>query len=352
MAILNIPSITKGQSASITLNKSELFQLAAIAADVVFSVQANVKKCIVEYNSDPGNQRKILRFDLSQATPSASLLISATGKDSFLLERMVLEDNDGGLLILERSDLPSGLDISIGSNGGSGNGLPVSNGLYSWFKAESLSLSTGDSVTSWSDESNSIGSANMIQDGSSSTPIYVVNSINSLPAIRNTASSYLKMLRRLPDSNTVFVVAKCTDNGVRGAIYSEQPAVGSGTSPLAIYNEGGTLKGYHSFAGNSVQAPSIGSISTDAFVHAVATVGGVSFNHYLNGILSATVTGNAMAIGSDIYSSHDKTFLFNFFTWYFRGDIAEFIVYDRVLTNEERNSVTQHLANKYAITVS
>ena len=113
MALLTIPSITKGTAASVSLNKSDLFALAAVAADAYFSDSDNVKRCVIEFNSDPGNQRKILQFDLSQASPSASLLISSFGRDSYLLERLVLEDNDGGVLILERSELPSGLDISL-----------------------------------------------------------------------------------------------------------------------------------------------------------------------------------------------------------------------------------------------
>jgi hypothetical protein len=81
---------------------------------------------VIELNSDPGNQRKILQFNLSQATPSASLLISATGRDSYLLERLILEDYDGGVLILERAELPSGLDLLLGGGGG-GDPTPDSN---------------------------------------------------------------------------------------------------------------------------------------------------------------------------------------------------------------------------------
>lgn len=113
MALLTIPSVTKGTAVSVSLNKTDLFALAAVAADAYFSVQSNVKRCIIEFNSDPGNQRKILDFDLSQVAPTASFLVSLRGRDSYLFERMFLEDNDGGLLILERSQLPSELDISL-----------------------------------------------------------------------------------------------------------------------------------------------------------------------------------------------------------------------------------------------
>lgn len=124
MALFTIPSITKGTAVSVTLNKTDLFALAAVVADAHFSDSDNVKRCVVEYNSDPSNQRKVLDFDLSQASPTASLLISVKGRDTFLLERLVLEDFDGDILILERAELPSGLDISIG---GGGDPTPDSN---------------------------------------------------------------------------------------------------------------------------------------------------------------------------------------------------------------------------------
>lgn len=115
MPLLTIPSITKGTSATVSLDKATLFSLSAVLADSYFSIQANVKKCVVEYNSNPGNEREILEFDLSQSSPSTSFLISDKARDSFLLERVILEDFDNGTLIIERASLPSGLDITVSS---------------------------------------------------------------------------------------------------------------------------------------------------------------------------------------------------------------------------------------------
>jgi len=114
MALLTIPSITKGVAASVSLNKTDLFALAAVAADAYFSDESNVKRCVVEFNSTIGNQRRVLSFDLSVASPTATFLISERARNDFLLERLVLEDFDGDVLVLERSQLPSGLDIAIG----------------------------------------------------------------------------------------------------------------------------------------------------------------------------------------------------------------------------------------------
>jgi hypothetical protein len=111
--LLNIPSIQKNTTIQIFLNKEELFSLPLVLSDSYFSISSNVKTCYVEYNSDPGNQRHILKFDLSQNSPSDSIVFSSTARSLFLLDRIILEDFDKGTLIIERSNLPSGLDITV-----------------------------------------------------------------------------------------------------------------------------------------------------------------------------------------------------------------------------------------------
>lgn len=105
--------MAKDLNNSLSLSKSELFALPAIQSDSYFSVQANVKSALVVYDSQIGNQKEILRFDLAAAAPSAGFNVSSHARDSFLLERIILEDFDGGTLTIERSALPAGLDLSL-----------------------------------------------------------------------------------------------------------------------------------------------------------------------------------------------------------------------------------------------
>jgi hypothetical protein len=113
--LLTIPVVSKNSSATISLNKADLFSLAQVSADSYFSVQANVQYALVVYDSQVGNQKKLLRFNLSQALPEASFFVSDRGREVFLLERIVLEDFDGGTISIERTQLPSGLDITVSS---------------------------------------------------------------------------------------------------------------------------------------------------------------------------------------------------------------------------------------------
>lgn len=114
MPLLTVPaSVAKGAAQSVTLDKSALFALSAVSSNSYFSDSANVKRAIVEYNSDPGNQREYLIFDMAEASPTATFQVSNHARSEFLLDRIVLEDFDEGSLVIERADLPSGFDIQI-----------------------------------------------------------------------------------------------------------------------------------------------------------------------------------------------------------------------------------------------
>lgn len=114
MPLLTIPaSVSKGAPQVVTLDKSALFALAAVSSDSFFSDQSNVKRVIIEYNSDPSNQRVYLVFDMSQSSPSATFQVSAHARSSFLLEKVILEDFDEGTLVVNRANLPVGFDVVV-----------------------------------------------------------------------------------------------------------------------------------------------------------------------------------------------------------------------------------------------
>lgn len=114
MPLLTIPaSVSKGASQSVTLDKNALFSLAAISSDPFFSIQTNVKRVIIEYNSDPSNQRVYLIFDISESSPTATFHASNHARRTFLLEKAILEDFDEGTLVINRADLPVGFDVEV-----------------------------------------------------------------------------------------------------------------------------------------------------------------------------------------------------------------------------------------------
>jgi len=111
--LLTYSSITKGVPSVITLNKTELFALPAVSSDSYFSFQSNVKNVLFIFDSNPGNQKELLCFDLSEAVPSDSFEVSVYSKNSFELVKIILQDYDNGTLTIERSLIPAGLDIVV-----------------------------------------------------------------------------------------------------------------------------------------------------------------------------------------------------------------------------------------------
>lgn len=114
MAILTKPTITKGQPATFTLNKSELAAVSKVSSDFYFSNTANWYRINLVYKSEEGSQYEMVEFDASQTTPTGTFLISEYAKDKFNLLRMEIVDFDGGILELNRSDItPSIFDVDL-----------------------------------------------------------------------------------------------------------------------------------------------------------------------------------------------------------------------------------------------
>lgn len=114
MALLSgLDAAAKNTPFTVTLDKATLFALAPVVADAYFLVQANVQYARVIYRSSVGGQEKDMLFDLSQSSPSVTVLFTEKARDSFLLQRIVLMDFDGDVLTIGKADLPTGLDMAL-----------------------------------------------------------------------------------------------------------------------------------------------------------------------------------------------------------------------------------------------
>jgi len=109
--LINFSNPVKGAPGLVTLDKSALFALSAVQSDAYFSNQMNVSRALFVFEAT-GGQMEVLNFDLSNETPSDTFSLSSRARDSFLLKRVILEDFDGGSLVVDRTELPAGLDIA------------------------------------------------------------------------------------------------------------------------------------------------------------------------------------------------------------------------------------------------
>jgi hypothetical protein len=105
----------KGQKAEFELDKSAL---AAIVSDLYFQDSANWKSVEMVFKSNPGKQRRVVKFDASQATPLASFFASARARDIFEIEKIIINDFDNGNLVIPRGDIPNAtteFDVDVGA---------------------------------------------------------------------------------------------------------------------------------------------------------------------------------------------------------------------------------------------
>lgn len=119
MSILTKPSITKGTSATLTLDKASL---AAIITNTNFQDTSSWKLVQLFYRSSTGNQKKTVNFDATEASPQASISFSLKAKDSFYIEKILVHDLDGDRCPIYRSSVatPSQLDIILSATAPTG----------------------------------------------------------------------------------------------------------------------------------------------------------------------------------------------------------------------------------------
>jgi hypothetical protein len=97
----------KGQKAEFELDKSAL---AAIVSDTYFQDSANWKSVEMIFKSNPGKQRRVVKFDASntaETTALASFFASTKARSVFQVEKIVISDFDNGSLVILRVDIPN-----------------------------------------------------------------------------------------------------------------------------------------------------------------------------------------------------------------------------------------------------
>lgn len=122
MALLSFsPAPAKGQVATVTLDKSYLLSMQAVAiSDEYYTDPLNIKTVTVIYESEPGKQRYKLTFDFSSASPTAQLDLPDQARNNIFFKTLVLHDYENDKLKLSREQIVLSdesivdLDISFG----------------------------------------------------------------------------------------------------------------------------------------------------------------------------------------------------------------------------------------------
>lgn len=217
-------------------------------------------------------------------------------------------------------------------------------GLQAWWKADAITgLTNGSPVASWVDSSGN--SRPMTQSSSGLRPTYVTNVQNGLPGVLFTSTSGSGLISGYDPgvTNSVFLVYIQTNNsggGIQRAIQSQSsngPILGPYQNVQTYYNGAGFIQG------------AAVTLNTPYLQEAIQQGASVINTFYVNGttIGNNSSTGGGVSYGGGMAFSSGGAF-----NEPFQGYILETIVYNRALSQLERNQIEQYIANKYAMTVS
>jgi hypothetical protein len=234
-------------------------------------------------------------------------------------------------------------------------------GLTLWLKADAGVTTDGSgNVSQWADQS--VFGNNAVQGDSSYRPTPTSSAINGQPALTfDGASTFLTIpdnasLR--PSTMTLLVVAKRTgdsDYGNDGQIVSKSYyGGGSWASPYAAFTLlcDSTLNASAgcAVAGDSDGPAGFQTANNTTYLYSF-DYDGANQKFWVNGGNLATHSG-AGSVDYGDSSTKDLAIGVGSATWlhqHFNGQIAEILMYNRALTDAERNQAEVYLANKYGL---
>jgi hypothetical protein len=229
------------------------------------------------------------------------------------------------------------------------SGLPVTDGIAAWFKADAGVTTSSGSVTQWNDQSPN--QYNITQTAGSSAPTPGTDAPTGKSVVSFNGSQFLASTSQIANVNdvTIITVGSAPNIGESGV----QVQVGTGWGSAC--NRGFAYVGGHEAFTNGINnsgyftsvsgGPAIqnAALTTNAVTYS-ASSGTASF--YSNGTSNGTASISTVATAAGLIMGDSITYG-NYYNW--TGNIAEVLIYNRVLSASELQQVEFYLANKYAI---
>jgi hypothetical protein len=233
------------------------------------------------------------------------------------------------------------------------DGLSVLNGLTAWLRADvGVQLDGSEAISDWSDLTPHANDAQ--QDNSGLRPSVSTTTINGQSAIHfDGTTTFLDLPPCVPDDFSIFVVfrsTKSTGNG--GQWFYGAGIVDAETS--GVVNDFGLSLDANGEVLTGVGNPDTSIVSLHggyndgnphlaAFTRTEAT--GV-FTQHVDSILQGIIAGNTSTLLAPPRITIGAT---QTLANYFNGDIAEILIYDRVLSTSEEQQIESYLMKKYGI---
>ncbi|MDZ7618879.1 MAG: hypothetical protein U1E05_17885, partial [Patescibacteria group bacterium] len=240
--------------------------------------------------------------------------------------------------------------------------VPVTSGLHYRYAADSITgLSHGSRVEIWPDDLSGQG-RDVAQADETRRPFYITGGLNGLPVVRfTTANQFLHRPGDAFSSATLFVVgmADSRQTGVLLSEYSTDASSGSNDRAWMLMARAGAdgdpARDYNRWVANAatgvqstLDGPDGGALGWNLLAASFSNAGSGYNEFFVNGTsidsntTSPRSNGNAnLVIGAYQAAGTPPAVTF------LRGDIAEIIAFDRVLSTVERRLVENALSAKY-----
>lgn len=226
--------------------------------------------------------------------------------------------------------------------------------LKLWLKANELSLSNGDPVSTWTDAS---GNGNDASQGTASNqPTFLTNVINGLPAVSfDGVDDYLTgTLSSLSAPFTIIIVGYFENVSQPAGDYDYLINIGNGTANANVSmsrweSDGTDDNKYYVWNGSSTYKGPALSGQQWLLLSAVHKTSAPRNNLFINGSVQSVddYPANLNTNGSYSLGNYAPGLLH-----FLNGKIAEVIVYNYELNSAERTLVENYLAEKYNLTIS
>jgi len=216
-----------------------------------------------------------------------------------------------------------------------GTAFPT-NGIRLWLAADSAATNP---VRTWTSQvgNNTVG----LQTGLSQQPSLVANGLHGRPVVHFSGNQFLSLPSNLMNgaaAGEMFVVMRAdpyNSDTIRGFM-----RIGSNGDNAHYPINGVIADNFGSTARKDGAGTPMEDLSQYHIYNAVSTP--TEWTSRLNGVLYYTTSVNSVGFSTAPQIGLSQS-------WYFAGDMAEIIVFDRALSDVERSAVQEYLSVKYTI---
>jgi hypothetical protein len=226
------------------------------------------------------------------------------------------------------------------------------NGVVLWLRSDVGITLNGSNVSAWADQSGQGNNAAQTT-AANQPPFNAATGVRGLPKLSPTGTHWMTGLLPGVGNYTLFAVGSYPSPIVNDALFAavQDPTftLDSGFSQFTDSTSATVIGRANQAAGGTVRATTTDTTSLGTVgIYSTAAADATSVDLFINGVSKGSTTfANPLALSNN-YALMSRT---NGGSYNHNGDVYEFIVFNRVLTTNERIQVHRYLGGRYGIAV-